>query len=280
MARILGIPLDFMIHGKLGGNAIASDILLGKKATNDLSVITGTIPSKSVATITPSTVNQIITANQFLSGAQTILGDANLVAGNILSGKKIFNVNGTALKDPVCTLYSFGTNGQANFSKVTSPVNTGTAYFTKEAYRMNVRARKNGNGIAEACAATDLPIDVTPYSKLLVCWYTNTVDGHSSGSSSESFACVLSPTRIADYNNYSARILYTDMHQVTTMDRSVEDTGDNLTALYPHYTTLDVSGVTGNHYIRFHCQVNNERNFDSGEFQDDQLMIMHVALLV
>ena len=52
--------------------------------------ITGTIPSKGVVTYTPGTINQTITSGQYLSGTQTILGDADLVGFNILNGKNIF----------------------------------------------------------------------------------------------------------------------------------------------------------------------------------------------
>ena len=53
------------------------------------------VTKKSAATYTPSTSNQTIAASQYLSGAQTIKGDANLVAGNIKSGVSIFGVIGT-----------------------------------------------------------------------------------------------------------------------------------------------------------------------------------------
>ena len=48
------------------------------------------------ATYTPTTSSQTISAGQYLSGAQTISGDANLVAANIISGVTIFGVTGTA----------------------------------------------------------------------------------------------------------------------------------------------------------------------------------------
>ena len=48
------------------------------------------VTKKSAATYTPGTSNQTIGANQYLSGAQTIKGDSNLVAGNIRSGVSIF----------------------------------------------------------------------------------------------------------------------------------------------------------------------------------------------
>lgn len=53
------------------------------------------VTKKAAATYTPSTSNQTIAANIYLSGAQTIKGDSNLVAGNIKSGVSIFGVLGT-----------------------------------------------------------------------------------------------------------------------------------------------------------------------------------------
>lgn len=55
------------------------------------------VTKKSAATYTPGTSNQTIGANQYLSGAQTIKGDSNLVAGNILSGVSIFGVPGSVV---------------------------------------------------------------------------------------------------------------------------------------------------------------------------------------
>lgn len=88
---------NFILLGKGGGgNATAGDLLGGATATVDAGPITGNIPSKTAQTYTPGTTDQIIAALQYLSGAQTIQGDANLIAANILSGKSIFGVAGTA----------------------------------------------------------------------------------------------------------------------------------------------------------------------------------------
>lgn len=53
------------------------------------------VTKKSAATYTPGTSDQSIASGQYLNGAQTIKGDANLVAGNIKSGVSIFGVTGT-----------------------------------------------------------------------------------------------------------------------------------------------------------------------------------------
>jgi len=56
---------------------------------------TGSMSEKAAATYTPGTSDQTIAANQYLVGAQTIKGDANLVASNILKNVPIFGVTGS-----------------------------------------------------------------------------------------------------------------------------------------------------------------------------------------
>ena len=76
-------------------NATASDILKDKTAYVKGQKLTGSISSKAAETYTPGTSDQKIASGQYLSGAQTIKGDSNLVAGNIKSGVSIFGVTGT-----------------------------------------------------------------------------------------------------------------------------------------------------------------------------------------
>lgn len=76
-------------------NAVAGEILSGKTAYVNGTKITGNISSKSATTYTPTTSDQTINSGQYLSGTQTISGDANLVAGNIRSGVSIFGVAGS-----------------------------------------------------------------------------------------------------------------------------------------------------------------------------------------
>ena len=115
--------------------ATASDIIKGKTAYVNGEKVTGTIPTVAQATpsisvstagkitasatqsagyvsagtksatkqlttqaaqtITPGTSDKTIASGTYLTGTQTIKGDANLVAGNIKSGVSIFGVTGT-----------------------------------------------------------------------------------------------------------------------------------------------------------------------------------------
>ena len=58
--------------------------------------LTASITTKDAATYTPGTSAQTIASGTYLTGAQTIQGDADLVAGNIVAGKTIFGVVGSA----------------------------------------------------------------------------------------------------------------------------------------------------------------------------------------
>ena len=81
-------------------NAAAGEILSGKTAYVDGTKITGNITSKAAATYTPTTSDQTIASGQYLSGAQTVKGDANLQSQYIASGVTIFGVQGS-LSSPV-----------------------------------------------------------------------------------------------------------------------------------------------------------------------------------
>lgn len=64
-------------------------------AANASVSLTASVTTKGAATYTPTTSNQTIAASTYLTGAQTIEGDANLLASNIKSGVSIFGVSGS-----------------------------------------------------------------------------------------------------------------------------------------------------------------------------------------
>lgn len=64
-------------------------------AGNSSVSLTASVTTKAAATITPTTSDQTISSGTYLTGVQTIKGDANLVAGNIVYGKTIFSVQGS-----------------------------------------------------------------------------------------------------------------------------------------------------------------------------------------
>ena len=76
-------------------NVTTAGYISAGTAGNSSVSLTATVTTKAAATITPGTSNQTIAAGTYLTGAQTISGDADLVAGNIKSGVNIFGVAGT-----------------------------------------------------------------------------------------------------------------------------------------------------------------------------------------
>lgn len=75
--------------------ATTSDILVSKTAYVNGEKITGIIPELNTQSYTPSTATQLISKEQYIKGDQIILGDTNLIPGNIKAGISIFGVDGT-----------------------------------------------------------------------------------------------------------------------------------------------------------------------------------------
>lgn len=76
-------------------NAIASKMLENTVACGPDGKVTGTIKRLTAQTITPGTEDQKIVSGGYLSGDQTIKGDANLLAENIKEGVELFGITGT-----------------------------------------------------------------------------------------------------------------------------------------------------------------------------------------
>ena len=75
--------------------SVSAGYVASGTAGNSSVSLTAAVTTKAAATITPGTTNQTITAGTYLTGAQTIAGDADLVAGNIKKDVTIFGVTGT-----------------------------------------------------------------------------------------------------------------------------------------------------------------------------------------
>jgi hypothetical protein len=87
-------------------------------------IVTQSIPTKAAATITPGTTDQTIASNQYLSGVQTIKGEPNLLAANIVSGISLFNIVGAA------TIASLGGTNYATNSQMPNVSATYTLTFS------------------------------------------------------------------------------------------------------------------------------------------------------
>ena len=97
------VTVDAMPTGALGAPTVnaSTGVVTASVATSGYLDTSATktlqLTTKSSATITPGTTDQTIAAGQYLTGTQTIKGDANLIPGNIISGKSIFGVSGNVV---------------------------------------------------------------------------------------------------------------------------------------------------------------------------------------
>jgi hypothetical protein len=90
-------------------------------AGNVLVSLNASVTTKAARTITPSTSNQTIASGTYLTGTQTISGDADLVARNIKTGVQIFSVTGSYTSDATARAGDIvsGETAYVNGSKVT-----------------------------------------------------------------------------------------------------------------------------------------------------------------
>lgn len=166
----------------LTGNATPEDVLAGKTFynTDAFTKLTGTIPSKAAATITPGTVDQIIEAGQYLAGAQTIKGDANLIPANIVNGIEIFNVTGSAVtggakvKNIQHVVTSFSRTVTTETLTINA-VNPSNSILLVESYTRDSRVSKNK---ATRCVRAEITNNTTI---TLTKGATNTYDNISLG---------------------------------------------------------------------------------------------------
>ena len=78
-------------------NVTTAGYISSGTAGNSSVSLTASVTTKAAATITPTTTNQTIAAGTYLTGTQTIAGDADLVASNIISTANIFGVQGSVV---------------------------------------------------------------------------------------------------------------------------------------------------------------------------------------
>lgn len=104
-------------------NAVASSIRSGFSAYANGKKISGNIPNKGAATITPKAYDQSISSGQYLTGNQTIKGDANLASQNIRQGVTIFGITGSFSDSVSGTLVWCGYGETQNESGQDVPIN-------------------------------------------------------------------------------------------------------------------------------------------------------------
>lgn len=132
------------ILAKAVGTATVADVLAPKTFSNGDDIeLTGTIPSKAVATYSPSTNVQTISAGQYLSGVQTISAiTGTATKADVVAGKTFNSANGIGLIGEA-TIQSIG--GKKIYS-VMGAVSTLTASFKETGNTVSNQALLNITG--------------------------------------------------------------------------------------------------------------------------------------
>lgn len=135
---------NFILQGEGGsGNATAADLLSGKTAFVDSGDITGTMSNRGAVIVTPSTVNQTISAG-YHNGSGYVVGDTDLVAANIKKGVDIFGISGSY--DAVefnhtaqyATPYFYSSSGSDIDTTVVNVVGSGYLIYIRSTASSNV----------------------------------------------------------------------------------------------------------------------------------------------
>lgn len=129
------------------------------------------VTRKAAATYTPGTTDQTVAAGQYLNGAQTVKGDANLVAGNIKSGVTIFGVTGThsggTTPSGTISITENGAKDVTNYASANVNVSAATAFDTHNGWKIakfHTVSDDIGNG---ATCTIDTGVSATRY--MLIC---------------------------------------------------------------------------------------------------------------
>lgn len=156
-----------IIHSSGGADldvitAAASDVRKGKVIVDrDGNPLTGTMAEKGAATYYGQNYDQVIAANQYLTGNQTIVGDGNLQPWNIKRGVTIFGRAGTfeGWLDLYHNIFLDGNTSGINYNGLyTDYVNVGNTISFKANASQNAR-----KGVAFSS-----PVSFSSYGRLYV----------------------------------------------------------------------------------------------------------------
>lgn len=132
--------------------------------------VTQSVKTKGAQTFTPGRSNQSISANRWLSGAQTIMGDPNLKPENIKKGVTIFGNKGTHegyVTSPL-NIFNKGTWGGGVSGYSALNVGNGGIHLNSEANLQLTTGRKNSAIPRTANLRLNAAINISAYSYLKV----------------------------------------------------------------------------------------------------------------
>lgn len=149
---------------------INGSAVITKGVHNGQGKVTQSIPTLGGQTITPSTAQQVVSSSgKYMTGNITVVGDGDLVPGNIKKGVNIFGINGTweGYIAGVNDLYKYGaigtSGGFSSFSyqdDIPSIIRMNTDCFTVDQSRTSLGAGVITNNRVNFAVKTKLCIEL------------------------------------------------------------------------------------------------------------------------
>lgn len=212
------------------GDAEASHVLAGKTFSSKVAGIgvTGTMPNNGAVVITPGTSNITIPAG-YHNGSGYVKGDANLIPDNIVEGKSIFGVTGTAQRQLALLIASSEDTVDNLIGFVTGYTSGSGGSVEWDYYYLRLEASRS----SEISIVTPQAIDLTNFNYLYVVGRCSaSYDGY----------VVVSPNKLASYTDYTARIA---LFRIASGSLVVGH-------------KLNIRSLSGSYYIRIHAR-NDEK---------------------
>nr|DAG02149.1 MAG TPA: tail protein [Siphoviridae sp. ctdd214] len=227
---------------------INSKIVIPAGYHNGQGYIDQSIATKGAQIYTPSAVNQLIGAGQYLSGAQTIAGDPNLVPANIVKGKTIFGIAGSYVSLPPLFIIQNG-QWQNSFGTLMALPAYPTSRFERvqnSGNYMEFFTASTGNSKPHCMEVLSKVLDVTNYNRMVIKFaskaFPNLID---------IFDIFIVPTnRISEVKlqgHNSSLVLGADYSPVYYNTSSSTASDDRI-------LEWDLSTLTGAYYLVIHAQ--------------------------
>lgn|GEM_PF-6182448 len=281
--------VNFILQGEGGGGtAQPGEVLAGETFTNDSGEQTGTMPNQGQKILTPG-VNNIAIPAGYHDGTGYVIGDADLVAANIKSGANIYGVAGNA--NVVDTSPGTAVAGDILAGKVAfvdgaqltgTMTNRGAYNITPGVNNIAIPAGyHNGSGVVYGVLGINVGTVLYIMGKRIpmetgAAYGTYTI-GYNDTDGSDTVLSIFvdaywatvvtsSPIDLTNVSRIIALVKSSNGIGTTYLIASTSKTGDyqtyNARAVisptpsdFYRVLVLDVSTLSGNHYIRLHYNI-------------------------
>lgn len=219
-----------------GGKITATATQAAGYVTAGTKTATKQMAVQAAKTWTPGTSDQTLASGRYLSGAQTIKGDANLKAANIVKGVSIFGVTGTA---------ETGGGGGGSDADLDALIANTVTSITSQAASVRDRAFSNCTSVVSVSLPAAKTIGKWAFMQCSKLATVSLPEATTLGASAFSSCSALTSVTIPKATSLPSQCLYNctslqkiDLPAVTSISDSVFMVDRKLTAVILRSTTL------------------------------------------